>query len=195
MRSFRRFEKYRPKKPSNKLEEGTYSKDLQKWRPSIHYKYTLVDIQNQLTPAEYYRSRLLDYGKEIRAIQRLEWRMQKNPSGFLRAATLWQSLYRGYKGRQYYRSVKDDLEAKMLQRQTESLVLELLQKQKKANEEAEEVRGTEIGEETFEFKQEAIDAIEALSKPTIKLLEMRAKIYYTMKNFPKSETASRELLG
>lgn len=193
----RRFEKYRPPKPSNRLEP-LYSTDKAKWMPSTHYKFTVHDIRNQLTPAEYYRARLVDSGTEIRAIHRLEWRIQKNPDGFLKASLKFQSLYRGFKGRQYFNSIKVELKMKRLQRDAENSVKSLM----KSQTELEESISSAINEDgvdhtnniSYRNYENAIEIIDSVPRPTVLLLVMKAKMLYRISKFNDCEIVAREVL-
>lgn len=63
----------------------------------------------QFTPAQAYKHRLQTTGKEIRMLQRLEWKWQRNFERWTILALRVQSCYRGFKGRQYFKSVRENL--------------------------------------------------------------------------------------
>jgi len=86
------------------------------WQPSKSYRYELRDIIGQMTPSEAYRQQLVTAGKEMRMIQRLEMKWKRNFDVWTRAATIVKAGYRGMKGRRYFKTVKEDLQLKLLQR-------------------------------------------------------------------------------
>eukprot|EP01038_Epipyxis_sp_PR26KG_P008435 gene8435-11412_t len=100
---------YRPNVSSGRLEGNYFNYEDNRWKPSLSYKYSLNEIQNQLTPAESYRLKLATSGKEIRAIQRLETRIHRSWSKFNAAALKLQSIMRGRWCRWYFLSIKDNL--------------------------------------------------------------------------------------
>jgi len=63
----------------------------------------------QFTPAQAYKHRLQTTGKEVRMLQRLEWKWHRNFEKWTILATRVQSCYKGYKGRQYFKSVRENL--------------------------------------------------------------------------------------
>lgn len=107
---------YRPPVSSGKLE-GTYYNPPDIWKPSQSYKFTLEDIKNQFTPAEYFRHTLATSGKYIRLIQKLERRWQKNHEDWVRSAIRIQARHRGNVGRAYFFTVKIELLEKLRRRE------------------------------------------------------------------------------
>ena len=181
-----KFEKYKPPKPSNKLE----SHDRSKWMPSIHYKYTIQDIRTQLTPAEYYRARLVEFGPTIRALQRLEWKIQRLPAQTNSAALAFQALYRGFKGRKHFMAMRADLELRKDQRSAESLTKELMESQV-----ALEVSETNSTTPNFSNYETAFLTLDSVSVPTLNMLILKAKMLYRMSKFSECEAASREAIS
>jgi hypothetical protein len=75
--------------------------------PSISYKYSLEQIQSQLTPAEAYRDRLVNSDKLARTLLRLEWRWEKKLALWTALSIKVQKVYRGMKGRELYKKIID----------------------------------------------------------------------------------------
>lgn len=116
---------YRPPLPAHRLENKYAAERPEVWRPSHSYKQKISDIQLQLTPAETFRYRLATSGKQIRLIQRLELRLNRNVEGFTWAAIIVQALVRGVLGRRYFHRVRDDLKVSLdLRRNTQAAVEE-----------------------------------------------------------------------
>jgi len=153
--------------------EGAYFNDPKRWAPSIHYHLSVEDVRNQMTPAEFYRYQLVTSGKEIRALQRLEWRWMRNYSKFLSATQLVQRVFRGWNGRKYFYSIKRDLEILREQREAQKRALELF--------------------EEGEF-QLALETTKAVAHPSIRLQRIKAKILYLLENFVESDIESRKLI-
>jgi hypothetical protein len=165
---------YRPPKTTGRLE-GDYYKDPEtSWRPSLSYKHTIRDVRDQFTPAENFRHVLQTSGKQIRLIQRLEIRMNRNFVSFLSAAVRIQSLFRGNVSRTYYKKVKGELYIDMLRRQS------------KAN-------------STLKFRkgkfQEAIDDINAVAPAPSELLVIKMKCEYRLKQYMDCIATSIEVIG
>jgi len=113
------FEVYRPEKPTGRLDGIYHTEERKKlWTPSVSYKYNIVDIRNQFTPAESYRHSLVTSGRIIRLIQRLEKRWNANLEGFTKAAVRIQSLHRGNVSRADFNRIKAQLYQDLHQRQT-----------------------------------------------------------------------------
>lgn len=117
------FTVYRPPKPTNRLASLNYRQN--EWKPSISYKHTLDEIRNQMTPAEYYRHRLVTSGVEIRMIQRLEYRWNRKLNEWQRAATKIAAVHRGNVGRAYFKSIQEELIRKYNQRMAKKVSSEL----------------------------------------------------------------------
>ena len=119
------FKPYVPKLISHRLELRDSPYKGSQWKPSISYKYKLHDIQNQFTPAEYYRHQLQTSGKHIRMIQRLEQRISWKKKDFEFAALRIQALYRGNVGRDYFASIRLALEQERAERIRKEAALRL----------------------------------------------------------------------
>ena len=117
-----KFEIYRPRKTSNRVED--YLQKRGEWAPSQKYDYKLWDISNQFTPAEAYRHRMKTSGAHIRLMQRLEWRWQKDYENWWRCALLVQAGYRGMLGRRYFANIQVKLRQEMEQRLTMKAVID-----------------------------------------------------------------------
>lgn len=100
---------HRPPVQSGRLDPQYIAPNSAEWRPSVSYKHSLQDIKTQLTPSEFFRHRLKTAGKEIRAIQRLETRWNRNFEIFTKAAIKVQALFRGFQGREHFKVIKEDL--------------------------------------------------------------------------------------
>ena len=109
------FVKYRPARISDRLPPN-HLPENRNWAPSVSYKFTLDDIKNQFTPAEYFRHRLATSGFHIRLIQKLELRWSRNLGAFIKAAIKLQSLYRGVQGRRHFERVSVKLKEELKER-------------------------------------------------------------------------------
>jgi len=110
------FEIYRPPKPTGRLV-GDYAQDPKSfWMPSISYKYSLEQIQSQMTPAEAYRDKLVNSDKVARMLIRLEWRWEKKLALWTALTIKVQKVWRGMKGRQLYRQLLPGLIARRKER-------------------------------------------------------------------------------
>lgn len=110
------FEIYRPPKPTGRLV-GDFAADPKSfWMPSISYKYSLEQIQSQMTPAEAYRDKLVNSDKVARMLIRLEWRWEKKLALWTALTLKVQKVWRGTKGRELYRKLLPGLIARRKER-------------------------------------------------------------------------------
>ncbi len=167
----RKFEIYRPEKTSNRVEDFLFKRG--QWAPSQKYDYKLWDIANQFTPTEAYRHKMKTSGNHIRMLQRLEWRWQKAYELWWKCALRVQAAYRGMKGRQYFRSIKDRLATERQQRETYEKAIELFR----------------AGE-----KDACLEAIGRCAVLTSQLHVMKCKILYQTKRFDACKKAARLLM-
>ena len=96
------------------------------WSPSMSYKLKIHDVGAQPTPAEAYRHKLATTGKEMRVLQRLEWRWERRIEKWTRAATIVKAGYRGMLGRRYFRSIREELEIGKEQRTAKAQAIEAI---------------------------------------------------------------------
>lgn len=164
---------YRPDRISERLE-GTYHTNREFWRPSLSYKHTLRDIRNQFTPAEYFRHQLATRGAEIRAIQRLQLRIDRNPDVFNRAASIVQGLYRGRKGRRQFAIIKEEL------------ILEKFRREAKA------AAVTAFDRRAFE---EAIVEVDKLDPPEVEYLVIKIKSLYRLGKCKECISTAKTAIG
>lgn len=153
--------------------EGQHHK-TKDWAPSISYKQSMRDIEEQYTPAENYRNKLLTTGKEARILQRLEWKWQRDLERWTKAATTVKAGYRGMLGRRKFQAMKEDLVIKFEQRTCKANVLELMI------------------DEQFE---PALHEFEAVSVMTIELYIMKLKIFYVKEDMKSCISESLRVLG
>lgn len=109
---------YRPPVTSGRLEPTYIAPNPSEWRPSVSYKHSLSDVKTQFTPSEFFRHRLKTAGKEIRAIQKLENRWNRNFIAFTKAAIKVQALFRGIQGRENFKVIKEDLRRDLAMRRS-----------------------------------------------------------------------------
>lgn len=80
-----------------------------KWEASSHYSKTLRQVRQQVTPAGQYREYYKAFGREEAVIRLLDRRIDPEVDK-CRTAVIWmQARHRGWKGRQYFLSIRDAL--------------------------------------------------------------------------------------
>jgi hypothetical protein len=168
------FSIYRPPTTSGRLEGTYYQPPEEVWRPSLSYKYRLHDIQNQFTPAEYFRHTLVTEGKYIRIIQKLEKRWLKNIDAFTSSAIRIQALHRGNVGRTYFRSVHAELTVKYRKR--------------------EALHSALVYFEEHEYLK-AIDSLDTITPMPMELLQLKLKSYYKLFEFKNCVAVANEIIG
>lgn len=170
---YRKFEIYRPARHSGRLEGEYWTPPADVWKPSVSYKYMLKEIADQMTPAEAYRHKLQSTGKELRVLQRVEWRWSRALDLWVRSATTVQAGYRGMKGRQYYRSIRNDL---------------ILQRQQR------EARALAKQQFSQGLREDALQTIATVNPLNVELEVMRLKIYYVLGRHDDIENACANFL-
>ncbi len=168
------FSIYRPPTTSGKLEGTYYLEPDDVWKPSLSYKHRLEDIRDQFTPAEYYRYTLETSGKQIRIIQRLERRWNKNYDGFVKAAIVIQALYRGNVGREYFESVRGELKEQYRRR--------------------EALAACVVFFENLQYA-EAIAVVDEISPMPVNLLAIKMRCYYQLVDYKACIAVSTIILG
>lgn len=170
----RRVEKYRPPKPVNRVTDFHYRRG--EWAPSLLYSHSLWDIQNQMTPAEHYREQLRKTGKQMRILQRLEWRWQKAFPLWLKCAVIVQAGYRGMIGRRYFRSVRNRLLQEKARRELKENVLSAFAEGR---------------------SEECLQLLTAPDAPELsnELRVIQGKIYYTMRDFDRCMEVARQIIA
>lgn len=144
------------------------------WRPSISYKYSLQEIANQITPAEQYRHQLATSGKEIRSLQRLELRWNRNLELFTSFAIKVQKVFRGVKGRERFLVVKDVLYMKYRQREALRIASDYFRQEEYTS---------------------AITTANELSPVTIDVLIVKMKSLYQINKYKECISTGHEVLG
>lgn len=167
------FSIYRPPVSSGKLDGVHYTERDGIWRPSLSYKNTLKDVRRQFTPSEHYRYLLATSGADIRAIQRLENRWNKNYDDFVRATTKIQSLYRAIVSRRYYATIKNDLFISLRQRE-----------------------GFQAAQQQFwNYEYEtSIQTVDTVPVTTVALLEIKMKAFYALGDYHNCIVTADQLL-
>lgn len=140
------------------------------WEPNISYKLKIQDVEAQPTPAEAYRHKLATTGKEMRVLQRLEWRWEKRLEKWTRAATIVKAGYRGMLGRRYFRSIREELEVGKEQRTAKASAIAAIRENR---------------------KEDAIRIASSVRKMNGELYLILAKVYYTLHRFEECEKAGR----
>ena len=80
-----------------------------KWQASSHYSKTLRQVRQQVTPAGQYREYYKAFGREEAVIRLLDRRIDPEVDKCRIAVTRLQAKHRGWKGRQYFMSIRDAL--------------------------------------------------------------------------------------
>ena len=150
------------------------SPELKTWKPSVSYKYSLRDITEQYTPAEAYRHQLATAGKELRELQRLEWRWRRDTPLWTKCATLVKAGFRGLKGRRYFNIVKEELKLKLIQRRCYATAIELYYNGQ---------------------PEEALVTISEVPYMTRELYIIKFKILYIIQKYDECESSIRPYLG
>jgi tetratricopeptide (TPR) repeat protein len=88
-----------------------------KWEASSHYSKTLRQVRQQVTPAGQYREYYKAFGREEAVIRLLDRRIDPQVDKCRTAVTCLQARQRGWKGRQYFLSVRDALIDARMQRE------------------------------------------------------------------------------
>ncbi len=166
------FRVYRPPKPTGRYESLNYRK--KEWKPSLSYKHTLEEIRGQMTPSEYYRHRLVTSGVEIRMIQRLEYRWNRQLVKWTKATTRIAARYRGIVGRAYFRSIQEELIRKYNQRMAKKVSSEFF------------IAGQ---------YQASIDHIEQQEFYPVDLLVIKMKCYYKLSLLDRVISTANYIIG
>lgn len=173
-RDNRKFVAYRPKRHSGRLEGVYHTPGSDTWKPSIGYQHPVNTIRKQYTPAEAYRFKLASQGKNIRGLQRLEWRWEKAKPLWIKCATAVQAGYRGMVGRRYYNSLYEKLVVLKQQRE----LIAKIHKQFNNND-----------------KDAALITIEEVAEKTTEFHVAKIKILYTQQKYDLCELAARHLIS
>jgi hypothetical protein len=163
---------YRPKVSSGRLELPIYRR--KEWKPSLSYKHSLEDIRSQMTPSEHYRHRLVTSGKEIRMIQRLEFRWNRDINKWSRAATKIAALHRGNVGRAAFLLIKDHLVRMYIQRMARKVATDYF---------------------VSSMYNEAIVHIDNQLEQPLDLLEIKLKCCYRLLDFTGAIVLADVILG